>query len=348
MDDDAINNFNKLDIENRSGQILILNEGNFNYSNASLSSYNLETKEVINDVFFKVNGIPLGDVAHSIAIKDSLAYVVINNSGKVLIINTNTLKLTYKITGLTSPRFIHFINNHKAYISDLYSKEITIFDPMSNTITGSISVSNHSEKFNQHSTEQFLQYNNKVLVNCWSNDNKILIIDSEKDKLIDSITVALQPNSMAIDENNKLWVLCDGAYETSPYGHVHASLLRINLENKIIEKQFTFQDKKASPNALTIYENKIFYNYTGSGGSKISNAGIYSMATTSSELPSTPIIDSESNNITGFYIDYQEGDFYLTDAKNFLDNGEVYRYTKKLDLIDTIKTGIIPSHITFY
>jgi len=69
----------------RDRGVVILNEGNFNYGNASLSFYNISSGKTENDVYYRQNGVPLGDVAHSANFHDGLLYTVINNSGKVVV-----------------------------------------------------------------------------------------------------------------------------------------------------------------------------------------------------------------------------------------------------------------------
>lgn len=77
---------------NKSTGVFILNEGNFTYGNASLSFLDLRTGEIDNQVFFQANGFPLGDVAYSMTLMDTIAFIAINNSGKVFAMNTKNFQ----------------------------------------------------------------------------------------------------------------------------------------------------------------------------------------------------------------------------------------------------------------
>ena len=163
--------------------LFITNEGNFMYGNASLSYYDPEKKQVENEIFFRANGFKLGDVAQSMVIRDGIGWIVVNNSGVIYAIDIYTFKEVGRIEGFTSPRYIHFLNDEKAYVTQIWDPRIYIVNPRTYEITGYIQT---DMDFETGSTEQMVQYDKYVFTNCWSYQNRILVIDTETD--IDAAT----------------------------------------------------------------------------------------------------------------------------------------------------------------
>ena len=219
--------------------LFITNEGNFMYGNASLSYYDPEKKHVENEVFARANAIKLGDVAQSMVIRNGIGWIVVNNSGVIYAIDINTFKEVGRITGFTSPRYIHFLSDEKAYVTQIWDPRIYIVNPKTYQITGYVET---DMDFETGSTEQMVQYDKYVFTNCWSYQNRILVIDTETDKVCDQITVGIQPTSLVMDKYNKIWTVTDGGYEGSPYGHEAPSLYCIDAATRKIEKQFKFGD----------------------------------------------------------------------------------------------------------
>jgi YVTN family beta-propeller protein len=322
--------------------LFIVNEGNFMYGNASLSYYDPETGEVINELFFDTNGTPLGDVAQSMMIRDSLGYIVVNNSGKVQVINIRTFEYVGKITGLTSPRYIHFINNHKAYVTDLYARSVSIVDPEKFEVTGTIHTGHGLNNAFQHPTEQMVQVDRFIYTNCWSFDNKVLVIDSETDRVVDSIEVLKQPNSLVVDRYHSLWILCDGGLEGSPDGPDSPGLMRVEAGSPEAQIVFHFSQGER-PSELTI-------NGTGDTLYYI-NRHVWRYAVDSDSPPDlfipSPYGRESSGGFYGIGVDPVTSEIYVADAIDFVQPGVIYRYAPDGSPVDTFKTGIAPGSFCF-
>ena len=140
--------------------LFITNEGNFQYGNATLSFYNPATKEIENEIFYRANAMKLGDVAQSMVIRDGIGWVVVNNSHVVFAIDINTFKEVGRITNFTSPRYIHFLSDEKAYVTQIWDNRIFIVNPKKYQITGYIECPNRTMV--SGSTEQMVQYGKYV------------------------------------------------------------------------------------------------------------------------------------------------------------------------------------------
>ena len=71
--------------------VFVLNEGNFNFSNASISFYDIDGDSVVNNLFYKVNDAPLGDVGQSLALTNGQLYIVVNNSNHIYKVDARTM-----------------------------------------------------------------------------------------------------------------------------------------------------------------------------------------------------------------------------------------------------------------
>ncbi len=313
------------------GGLFVVNEGNFMYGNATLSFYDTLKREIQNDLFYRANGLPLGDVAESMSIRNSTGYIVINNSGKIYILDTNSGKYLGKITGLTSPRFLHFVNSEKAYVTDLYAQRITIVNPTNYQVTGVIQTPSHP------STEEMVQVGNLLFVTCWSGDKTVLVIDISKDQIIAEIATGIQPCGIVADHFGKIWVLCQSLPGNNSKSN--AQLQRIDPVSLSIDKSFTFNATE-KPVKLTIdgKGENLFY---------ILGNAVMKMAVSDEQLPDKYFISINSKILYSLGIDPANGNIYVGDALDYQQSGLIFRYSEAGKLLDTFKAGIIPGRFCF-
>jgi DNA-binding beta-propeller fold protein YncE len=179
-----------------------------------------------------------------------------------------------------------------------------------------------------------------VFTNCYSYDDKILVIDDASDKVVDSITVLKQPSSMLMDKFNKIWVICDGGYEGSDYGNDHAGLVRIDAETRTVERAFIFESDD--------WPSELHINGTGDTLYFI-NKDCWRMSVLDSSLPRNAFFKaSESNLFYSLGVDPETSEVYLSDAIDHVQNGVVYRISPSGMARDTIQAGVIPGFIDFF
>ena len=311
--------------------LFITNEGNFQYGNATLSYYDPATNTVQNEVFFRANGMKLGDVAQSMSIYDNKGWIVVNNSHVIFAIDLNTFKEAGRIENLTSPRYIHFLSDEKAYVTQLWDNRIFIVNPKKYEITGYITVPDMTME--SGSTEQMVQYGKYVYCNCWSYQNRIIKIDTETDQVVDQLTVGIQPTSLVLDRYDKMWTVTDGGYEGSPYGHEAPSLYRIDAATFTIEKQFKFK--------FGDWPSEVQLNGTGDTLYWINN-DIWRMDVTAERLPVRPFLEYRDTKYYGLTVNPFNGEVYVADAIDYQQQGMIYRYSPQGELIDEFYVGITP------
>ena len=311
--------------------LFICNEGNFQYGNATLSYYDPETNEVQNEVFFRANGMRLGDVAQSMSIYDNKGWIVVNNSHVIFAIDLNTFKEVGRIEDLTSPRYIHFLSDEKAYVTQLWDNRIFIVNPKKYEITGYIQVPDMTME--SGSTEQMVQYGKYVYCNCWSYQNRIIKIDTETDKVVDQLTVGIQPTSLVLDKNDKMWTITDGGYEGSPYGYETPSLYKIDAATFTVEKQWNFKLGDA-PSELQLNgeRDKLYWI----------NDDIWCMDVTANRVPVRPFLEYRETKYYGLTVNPVNGEVYVADAIDYQQQGMIYRYSPEGKLIDEFYVGVTP------
>ena len=324
-----------------SAGVFCLCEGNMNAGNASLSYYDPAARTVQNEVFYRANGAKLGDVAQSIFLREGRVFIPMDNSGVFWAIDADTFRVEGKLEAASSqhpdennhivaPRYIHFLNDEKAYVTQIWDPRIYIVNPRTYEITGYIQT---DMDFETGSTEQMVQYDKYVFTNCWSYQNRILVIDTETDTVCDEITVGIQPTSLVMDKYNKIWTVTDGGYEGSPYGHEAPSLYCIDAATRKVEKQFKFK--------FGDWPSEVQLNGTRDTLYFI-NKAIWRLPVTATNFPVKPFVPYQNTLYYGLTVNPFNSEVYVADAIDYVQDGVILRYSPEGELLDEFYVGIIP------
>jgi YVTN family beta-propeller protein len=318
--------------------VLIVHEGSFNNGTGTISYFNRTGKTVENDIFEATNARPLGNLLQSVSIHNGKAYAVVNNANKIEVADAKDFKSVGVINGLAQPRYFLGINEGKAYVSqwgaDGLTGSVVVVDLNTNAVTRTIATGRGAERM--------LRVNNNVYVTWeggYGNDNRVTVLDANTDAVVANIPVGDAPNSLQLDANNKIWVLCGGIRDfNNSTLNTTSSLVRINPASNTVELTSPFNDLDEVPEELTINKarNALFYLYSG---------GVYRHDISSSALSPTPFI---YRYIYGLGIDPADDVLYAADAGDFISNGKVIRYNPTTGVaLDSVQVGIIPSEFTF-
>lgn len=309
------------------GGVYILNEGNYQWGNGRVDHLRFSDNAYTEDLFKQVNQRSLGDVVQSMQIYNGRGYIVVNNSGKVEVVDMAGFTSVGTITGLTSPRYFLPINGNKAYVSDLYSNCIYIVDPATLQITGNIPL--------QGSSEEMALADEKVFVTN-TRTSFLYVIDAAANVVTDSIAIGYAANSIVTDKNGRLWMVCAGS--TTPSSP--AGIWCVDPQTRQVVQHFDLGNTLEIWDKLRINagRDKLYYP----------NSGIWRLDITATALPSAPLIPQDGRLFHGLGIDPASGNIYVSDAIDYVQHGKVYRYSPEGTLIDSFSTGIIPSGFCFY
>ena len=318
--------------------LLILNQGNFGAGNSSISYWSTDLTDFQLNAYGTVNpNIPLGDTGQDIGFYQDKAFVVMNFSETIQVLNRYTLAHIATISiGLKNPRYIAFANG-KGYITnwgdptDIMDDYVAVLDLSSYSITASIPVA--------EGPERILEENGKIYVahlGGYGYGNTISVINASNNTVSGSITVGDVPNSMFI-ENNTLYVL--GAGKAAWTGtETNGSLTKISLANNAILGTFEFNDGE-HPSNLVEEDGKMYYTIDGA---------IYTASITATALPSAPAFSTNPQGVYGVYsFAVENNKIYVGDALDFNSNGKIYIYSLTGTLLNEKTVGVIPAGFYF-
>lgn len=309
--------------------VLVVNEGNYTFGNASITLYDPATEQVTENLFTKNTGRPLGDVAQSVTVVNDTAYIVVNNSGKIEVMDLTTMTELATIVGLTSPRCLLPLGDGRAYVSDIYSNTVHIVDLNSFSVTGSIALSGW--------TEQMVLAGNKAYI-CNYDSLRVEVVDITTDTKLKHIDLNAPASSIAMDSNGDIWVLA----EKDLNGNT-AKLVRIDTATIDLKGSLAFGSNE-SPSDLTLAPDGESFYFLMDGVRKFSTN---SMPNSTADMP--VLIADNGRTLYALGINKAGDRVYVADALDYNQKGTVLVYDASSYMETTsFKAGIIPGAFVFF
>lgn len=237
--------------------VYIVNEGSFGSGNGTIDYYSAKADSIANDIFGYVNAIPLGDVVQSMAVYNGRGYICVNNSQKLQVVNLADFSDFGSSGGFQGPRYFLGISNARGYVSDWFSDHVKVVDLTTLAVIDSIKTGS--------GPEQMVMVNQTVYVanvGGYGNDSTVTVINTLTNSVITTIQTGINPNSLQVDTNGNIWVLCGGTIGPDFIGGTGddraGSLVRINSLNNTIDKTFAMTSAE-HPIKLAIDGSKAYF-----------------------------------------------------------------------------------------
>lgn len=312
----------------------VTNEGPFQNGSGTLTFVD-DDGSISQNIYKTVNGEDLGNIVNSMCIAGDKAYIVVNNSHKIVVVDRYTMEKISVIegNGINNPRYF-VANNGKGYLSnwgnpnDPSDDFITVIDLEFDTVLDMVSVGEGPEKMVMDDSSLFV-----CLQGGYGINNQVFVMDLNQNSIKTYIQVENVPNSITMDANGRVWVLCGGSpswtgseSKGSLYSIDPSSFEKTNFDFALTEH----------PGLLNHDNGKIYYNLNGK---------IYQMGT---EDPALPTLALNGQYGSYYAMEVINGELYGTDAGDFASEGTLKVFNVSSgSLLETIPTGIVPGNIVF-
>ena len=303
--------------------VLIVNEGAFSGGSGTLDYYDRSEDVLLRNVYASENDDQaIGSVLQSVTIIDDNAYLIVNNSAKIEVVDATTMKYKNTINGVFSPRYMADLGNGMAVVSewglDGVSGQIKLVDLSSMMVTDSVTVSG---------PEQILVANDKVYVansGGFGESNLVSVHGLDLQPQM-TIPVGKRAIDMVLDVNGDIWVLSGGSFIDND----GASLCQI--KNDAVENCVGLS---GFPSDLIIDASgeKVYYLENGIVNKINVNVPV------TSELLNFAFL---TGNIYGLGFDGIENALYIGTTPDFSSESTTYVVNESGDEIRALTTGVL-------
>ena len=300
--------------------VFVVNEGPFGGS-GSITWYNPDTDETETDIFANNNnGVLLGQFVQSLTFHNDKAYIVVNGTNRIVVVDANTFQLLDTIGGFILPRFMQVTDDNTAWVTqwglDGLNGSIAKVNLSTNSIVKTVPLGRGPEKIFRDGNTLYVPNSGGFGV-----DSTVSLFNlTTETEQTRKVVAGKNPCCVAFLFGDP-WVLCKGSFtDPLPTGFVS------NLNSGVFNSTFPYGD-----DLLTASDNTL--RWAGGGFVWKNNGGQI-----------TGFINQQSY---GLGYDKANDHLYCADARDFSSNGQVVIYKLDGTKIDSFPVGVAPGEVVF-
>lgn len=330
----------------------LVNQGNQGSNKARLDFLNFHNGFYIRDVFTEYNPEVvkgLGDTGNDVQVYKGKVFAVVNGSHKVEIMDAYSMKRLAQVD-VPNCRFIAFDGN-SAYVTSYVAKDkealktqkgaLYRIDLDTYKVTGQVTVGYQPEQLVIRDGKAYVANSGGYVAN---HDNTVSVVDLMSMKVEYNIEVAVNLELMLVDAEGTIWVSSRGNYSD-----VSSTL------NYLVKKGDKYElggSVNVPVSSMALAGDKIYVigsTYTPPTWALTTTYNIVNVKTRELESGSFITDGTESDIATAFTVTVnpENGDIYVTDAKDYVSSGTLHCYTGSGKHKWSVRTGDIPGRIAF-
>lgn len=334
----------------------LLNEGNMGSNKATIDFVDFTNSLYVRNLYAERNPEvikELGDVGNDIQIYGSKLYAVINCSHKVEVMDARTLKRIGQID-IPNCRYIRFSKGH-AYVSayvgpiaidpDAQPGAVYKVDTADLKVVSRVTVGYQPDEL--EIMGEYIYVANSGGYRAPNYDFTVSVVEMYGMKQVQKIPVAINLHRIRKDRYGKLWVSSRGNY-----GSVPSRLFVLDRKDRN-SKEMVVKDTLDIPcsDMCIAGDSLYFYSVEWNKEQERNNISYGIIDVRTKQLVTKHFItdgtESEIEVPYGICVNPQNGDIYVTDAKNYVSSGSLHCYTREGKKKWSARTGDIPAHMVF-
>ncbi|MBN3036150.1 MAG: hypothetical protein JW861_11235 [Bacteroidales bacterium] len=317
-----------------SDGVFVTNEGNFGSGSGTLTFIKRDGTGLEQKVYQNANDLAkLGNVVQSMHVIGDSAYIVVNNSNRIVVCNKFTMRELTAIEDIYQPR--HLVNtNDGRFAVSCWDNTVKIFETRSLSQVNEIETSTGPEKMMVVGDHLWILNQGGLSI-----DSCITIADLNTG-FVQTLAVYPRPTGIQEDSDGSIWVMCSGRSDHHPGGYSPSHLIRMDRYAMTVSADFMIQQDGHDAIGLSVNKegNILYFLFLGD---------IYQFEIEALQPDVQPLVDYMGTFYSMGY-DPKDNTLYGADVLDYNQNGEIYKYDATSGtFLMNFKAGIIPGGFYF-